>query len=201
VNSANSRMSQDAALIRDALAHHYVAHGLPLDGGASNPWFNVRIGPLTLRLPNPPARRRAVVMHDINHLVTGYNTTFSEGEMAIAAFEVGAGCGRLAIVWFINLSMLALGLVVTPRAAFAAFVRGRRSASIYASDRDTTALTAMSVEHVRTILRVDSVEARATFADRALFVFWGVLGAVVLVAPLLIVVLALWALLRALLPG
>jgi len=89
-------MSQDATLIRDALAHHYVAHGLPLDGGASNPWFNMRIGPLTLRLPNPPARRRAVVMHDINHLVTGYNTTFSEGEMAIAAFEVGAGCGRLA---------------------------------------------------------------------------------------------------------
>jgi len=41
-------MSQDATLIRDALAHHYVAHGLPLDGGASNPWFNVRIGPLTL---------------------------------------------------------------------------------------------------------------------------------------------------------
>ncbi len=28
-------MSQDATLIRDALAHHYVAHGLPLDGGAS----------------------------------------------------------------------------------------------------------------------------------------------------------------------
>jgi hypothetical protein len=194
-------MSQDATLIRDALAHHYVAHGLPLDGGASNPWFNVRIGPLTLRLPNPPARRRAVVMHDINHLITGYNTTFSEGEMAIAAFEVGAGCGRLAIVWFINLSMLALGLVVTPRAAFAAFVRGRRSASIYASDRDTTALTAMSVEHVRTILRVDSVEARATFADRALFAAWGAAAVIVFLAPLVVLFSALWAVVRAFLPA
>ena len=193
-------MSQDAALIRDALANHYVAHGLPMDGGASNAWFNVRIGPLTLRLPNPPARRRAVVMHDINHLVTGYNTTFSEGEMAIAAFEVGAGCGRLAIVWYINLSMLALALVVHPRAAFAAFMRGRRSASIYASDRDATALSAMSVEHVRTILGVDSTEARATFGDRALFGAWGAVGMVVFLAPLVILLLALWAVVHAVLP-
>lgn len=193
-------MPQDATLIRDALANHYVAHGLPMDGGASNPWFNVRIGPLTLRLPNPPARRRAVVMHDINHLVTGYNTTFSEGEMTIAAFEVGAGCGRLAIVWYINLSMLALALVVHPRAAFAAFVRGRRSASIYASDRDTAALTAMSVETVRTMLRVDAIEARATFADRALFAIWGAVAAIVLVAPLLILLLPLWAVVHAVLP-
>ena len=191
-------MPQDATLIRDALAHHYVAHGLPLDGGASNPWFNVRIGAFTLRLPNPPARRRAVVMHDINHLVTGYNTTFSEGEMAIAAFEVGAGCGRLAIVWFINLSVLALALVIHPRVAFAAFLRGRRSSSIYASDRDATALTAMSVEHVRTILGVDSTDARATFTDRALFAMWGAAAIIVFLAPLLILLLALWAVVHAL---
>jgi hypothetical protein len=29
--------------------------------------------------------------------------------VAIAAFEVGAGCGRFAIVWLINLWALALG--------------------------------------------------------------------------------------------
>src|SRR2546423_4895268 len=145
VNSASAEAGyrpQDTTLIRDALVQHYVAHGLPLDGGASNAWFNVRIGPISVRLPNPPARRRAVVMHDINHLVTGYNTTFSEGEMSIAAFEVGAGCGHLAIVWFINLSLLALALVVRPRAAFAGFVRGRRSASVYSSDRNATTLGA-----------------------------------------------------------
>ena len=75
-------------------------------------------------------------MHDINHIVTGYNTTFSEGEMSIAAFEVGAGCGRLAIVWFINLSLLALAVVVHPRVAFAGIRARPPDASIYSSDRD-----------------------------------------------------------------
>ena len=187
----------DSTLIRDALNDHYVKHGLPLDGGASNPWFNVHIGPLVLRLPNPPARRRAVVMHDINHIVTGYNTTFSEGEMAIAAFEVGAGCGRLAIVWFINLSMMALALVVHPRVAFAAFVRGRRSATIYASDRDATALTSMSVEHVRALLRVDATSAVPGFVDGFLFVLWASTAVVVFLAPLALMTAGLWLLVRA----
>jgi hypothetical protein len=195
-SSIASSTAHDATLIRDALTQHYVAHGLPLDGGASNPWFNVRIGPMTIPLPNPPARRRAVVMHDINHIVTGYNTTFSEGEMSIAAFEVGAGCGRLAIVWFINLSLLALALVVHPRIAFAGFVRGRRSASIYANIEDATTLNEMSVERVRSILRIASADTPPRFSDRVLFAVWGAIAVVVFLAPLLVVLLPLWALIR-----
>ena len=180
--------SVDAMLVRDALTDHYVKHGLPPDGGVSNPWFNVHIGSFVLRLPNPPARRRAVVMHDINHIVTGYNTTFSEGEMAIAAFEVGAGCGRLAIVWFINLSLLALAVFVHPRIAFAAFVRGRRSATIYAHDRDAVSLTSMSVEQVRSMLRVDSTSVEPRFTDAVLFVIWSIVAIVVFLAPLALLV-------------
>lgn len=174
--------------IGDALTRHYLAHGLPPDGGASDPWFRVRIGPVTLRLPNPPARRRAVLFHDVNHIVTGYNTTFGEGEMTIAGFEVGAGCGRFGIAWYINLSMLALGVLTSPRAAFAAFVRGRRSASIYHGHRDPAALAAMTVAEVRTLLRLDSVRATAKSLDRAQFAAWSVVGLGVLIAPLVVIV-------------
>ena len=199
--TADSKLSiaPDARLIRDALAQHYVMHGLPPDGGASNPWFDVHIGTFKIRLPNPPARRRAVLMHDINHIVTGYNTTFSEGEMSIAAFEVGAGCGRLAIVWFINLSLLALAVFVHPRVAFAGFVRGRRTASIYSSDRDATTLGAMSVEGVRALLRVDTTEAQPGFSDRVLFAVWAIIAIIVFLAPLAIVLAAVGALVHALL--
>jgi hypothetical protein len=158
----------------------------------------VHIGPFKIRLPNPPARRRAVVMHDINHIVTGYNTTFSEGEMSIAAFEVGAGCGRLAIVWFINLSLLAIAVVVHPRVAFTGFVRGRRSASIYSSNRDAATLAAMSVESVRDMLRVDAADARPRLTDRVLFAAWSIIAMAVFLAPLAIVLTGLWALVRAL---
>src|SRR5206468_2426615 len=104
-----------------ALTEYYREHGLPSDGGESARWFRVRLGRLTIPVPNPPARRRAVFYHDVNHLVTGYDTTFSQGEMEIAGFEVGVGCGRFWIAWFINLFMMGLGLVIAPRAVLRAF--------------------------------------------------------------------------------
>ena len=88
--------SRDASTIQEALLRHYAAHGLPMDGGESRASFRVRLGRISIWLPNPPARRRAVFFHDVNHLLTGYDTTFSKGEMDIAAFEIGTGCGPVS---------------------------------------------------------------------------------------------------------
>ena len=175
-------------MVGDALAAYYVAHELPADGGSTDPVFHVRIGPFSIPLPNPPGRRRAVVFHDVNHLVTGYNTTFSDGEVVIAGFEVGAGCGPYWIVWYINLSMMALGLVFRPRDVFAAFVRGRRSASIYRRGTDPAALSRMSIAEVRALLDVDRRPEPIAGVDHAAFVAWGAVAAVVLVGPLLALV-------------
>ena len=190
----------DSTMVGDALAAYYVAHELPADGGATDPVFHVRIGPFSVPLPNPPGRRRAVVFHDVNHLVTGYNTTFSDGEVVIAGFEVGAGCGPYWIVWYINLSMMALGIVFRPRDVFASFVRGRRSASIYRHGADPSTLSLMSVAEVRTLLELDRQPEPVGRADRAAFAAWGVVAAVVLVGPVLAIIAAGWAALRLLLP-
>lgn len=183
-------------MVGDALATYYVAHELPPDGGATDPVFHVRIGPFTVPLPNPPGRRRAVVFHDVNHLVTGYDTTFSDGEVVIAGFEVGAGCGPYWIVWSINLGMMALGILFRPRDVFAAFVRGRRSASIYRHGADPATLARMSVADVRTLLELDRQPALAGGADRVAFAAWGLVAAVVLVGPLLALLAGGWAVLR-----
>ncbi|HSA56612.1 MAG TPA: hypothetical protein VLE53_12965 [Gemmatimonadaceae bacterium] len=173
--------------VGDALTRHYAAHGLPADGGESAPWFRVRIGPVGVRLPNPPARQRAVFFHDVNHVLTGYDTTFSRGEMVIAGFEVGNGCGAYWIAWYINLGMFALGLIVCPREMFRAFVRGRRAASIYRRREDRTALAAMPVDRLREALGLDAEPGAPTPGDRARFLAWSVAAVVVLLVPLLAV--------------
>jgi hypothetical protein len=170
-------------IVSDLLAEHYATHGLPPDGGATDRWFRVHIGSFTLRLPNPPARRRAVFLHDVNHLVTGYDTTFTGGEMAIAGFEVGAGCGTLWMVWYINLTMLALGLIACPRDVFAAFVRGRRSTSVYRCAESPARLAAMSLTDVRRLLRLDRESRAPSALDRVSFLGWAVLAISVLAAP------------------
>lgn len=186
----------DGLLVRDALNSYYREHKLPLDGGASSPWFRVHLGPLSIPLPNPPARRRAVILHDINHLITGYNTTFSDGELSIACFEVGAGCGPFAIAWYLDLSMFAIGLLLQPRASFAAFLRGRQSTSLYTAQRDAETLSAMSIADVRALLQVDMHAAPARLDDRLSFAAWSVIAIVVWLIPWLIPITAAWVLLR-----
>lgn len=193
---ATTAAAYDATIVGDALAAYYIAHDLPADGGATDPVFHVRIGPFSIPLPNPPGRRRAVVFHDVNHLVTGYNTTFSDGEVVIAGFEVGAGCGPYWIVWYINLSMMALGIVFRPRDVFAAFVRGRRSVSIYRHGADPATLSRMSVAEARALLAVDRRPDPAGAADRVAFATWGVVAAAVLVGPLLALGTGAFAVLR-----
>lgn len=188
----------ESTQVGDALAAHYVVHHLPADGGATNPWFRVRIGRFTVRLPNPPARRRAVLFHDVNHVVTGYNTTFSDGEVVIAGFEVGAGCGPFWIVWYINLSMLALGLALRPRDVFAGFVRGRRSSSIYRCRTDPTRLAGMSVGRVRALLELDREPPNVTIADRLAFAAWAIVAVAVLLGPLAVPIATGWSVIRVL---
>lgn len=183
--------------VGDALVRYYETHGLPPDGGEQNAWFNVRIGSLTIPLPNPPARRRAVFLHDVNHLVTGYNTVFSDGEVVIAGFEVGAGCGHVWIAWFINLYMMAFGLVLQPRGVFRAFVRGRRSGSIYRHREPRADIREKTVAEMQKLLMLDATAPRASVADRFQFVLWSAIAVALAVGLPLAVVTAIWAIFAA----
>lgn len=180
----------DPLNVGEALARHYELHGLPPDGGASADWFRVRIGPITLPLPNPPARKRAVYFHDVNHVATGYNTVFSEGEMLIAAFELGCGCGSFLIAWLINLSLFAVSLFVRPRSVFGAFVRGRRSRSIYGWP-DPSALPNTTVGELRAKLAIPADDPTPRLADPALFALWAIAGLTLMLGPVALLVVVL----------
>lgn len=172
--------------VRDALHHYYREHGLPADGGATDPSFLVRIGPLRLRLPNPPARRRAVFFHDVNHVAAGYNTRFGDGEVVIAAFEIGAGCGRFGIAWYINLCMFAIGLGIQPRVLLRAFTRGRRSRSVYTHVATPEQIAGLRVAELRRELRLDTAPAQPGLGDYMAFGAWGLVAMLLLLAHVLV---------------
>jgi hypothetical protein len=179
--------AQGSLSVGETLALHYRTHGLPADGGASASWFRVRIGPLVVPLPNPPARKRAVYFHDVNHVATGYNTVFSDGEMLISAYELGCGCGSYLIAWLINLGLFGVALFVRPRSLFRAFVRGRRAKSVYAWP-DPSTLPGTTVRELRARLAVPVDAPLPRFADRALFAAWAVAAVVWNLAPIALIV-------------
>ena len=103
---------------------------LPRDGGCSQTWVRLKLGPIPLRFPNTSGRRRAVRLHDLHHIVTGYDTSLI-GEAEVAAWELAGGCSDYYAAWLLNVSAVAIGVMIAPRRVSRAFMRGRRGRNLY----------------------------------------------------------------------
>lgn len=114
----------DEITVREALQHYFAQYHFK-DGGYTERWFRIKLGPLMIPLPNIPARVEAVKIHDIHHVLTGYRADW-KGEVEIAGWELGGGCGRYWVAWLLNAGSFTLGLFLYPRALLRAFRSGRR---------------------------------------------------------------------------
>jgi hypothetical protein len=102
----------------------------------------------TITLPNPPARRRAVALHDLHHVLTGYGTDWA-GELEISAWEVRAGLGGRWVAWLICMPMMLLGFVQRPRRTLAAFRAARGARSLFVGDESPDDWLDLSVAEAR----------------------------------------------------
>ena len=109
--------------VREALERYFAQYHFK-DGGYRDKWFHIKLGPLMIPLPNIPARVEAVKIHDLHHIITGY-TAHWKGEVEIAGWELGGGCGRYWVAWLLNLGSFSVGLFLFPRALFRAWHAGR----------------------------------------------------------------------------
>ena len=173
----------------EARSAYFEANGFGEDGGYSKPTVTVYMLGLPIPIPNTEGRKRAVVFHDMHHLVTGYATD-NLGEAEIGAWELGSGCTAYRAAWVLNTLSLWLGAFKSPTRLFRAFVRGRRSQNLYG--RDASALLGRRVEDVRSELGLDASVGRSTAADVALFSLHLMLSLGVVLVPLLLIG---WALL------
>jgi len=160
----------DAALsLREARGRYFEAGGLG-EGGYDLKWVPLAFGPLRFAIPNTAGRVRAVRYHDLHHVVTGYDTTWT-GEAEIGAWEVASGCRDLLAAWVLNLYAMQLGLWISPRAVWRAFVRGRHSRNLYAEPW-SDALLDESVGGMRRRLALERELPAASLADRTSFAAW-----------------------------
>jgi len=144
-------MDLSAITVGETLQHHLVENGFPADGGLSEKWGVVRVGPIPICIPNIKARRRATPIHDLNHVLSGYGHD-AIGEAEISAFELGGGCKTYWVAWMLDWGALLLG-ISKPKRLFAAFVRGRRIGNLYG--KDVEALLDRPFAHLRTELGFD----------------------------------------------
>jgi hypothetical protein len=143
-----------ALAMGDARARYYEVNGFGPDGGDSLTWVPLKIFGLTVYIPNTDARRRAVRIHDLHHVLTGYRTDLA-GETEIAAWELASGCRGWVAAWVLNLGTLGLGMVISPRRVARAWARGRRTGNLY-GEAGVDRVLPRRVDDVRTELGLDA---------------------------------------------
>ncbi|MEO8098477.1 MAG: hypothetical protein ABI811_12310 [Acidobacteriota bacterium] len=129
-------------------------------------------------VPNPPARKRALRRHDLNHVLGGYNAIGTSGEIDIAGFEIGArgGCREYWVAWGINLFFFALGAISRPKRLFGAFLRSRGALNAYSLASVEGAFLNRQLGDVRAELKIPESIPAACAADRFFFLLWGALS-------------------------
>ncbi len=178
----------EAMTIGDARARYYERNGFGADGGDSLKWVPIKLLGLTFYIPNTEGRRRAVRIHDLHHVVTGYQTDF-RGEAEIAAWELASGCGRWPVAVVLNLGGLGIGALIAPRRIVRAWARGRHTGNLYGERAGIDHLLPRTVDEMRAALDLDrpapAVRVRDALAVAALAI--PVLGAMaaVVAAPVI----------------
>lgn len=158
--------------LREARDRYFAFNNFGADGGYGDSWVKIEFGPLPIFFPNIASRASAVRYHDLHHILTGYGTTLV-GEAEIAGWEVATGELPNRAGWFLDMGGIAYGLLLCPRRLYRAFLRGRRSRSLYPTPF-TDELLSRKVRDVRKALRLNEEMPAARLSDRLAFMKWAV---------------------------
>lgn len=166
--------------VQQTLAEFYHRNDFDLDGGISKQVSWVKIGPIPLPIINLKSRKKALLFHDIHHILTGYDTSL-KGEAEISAWEIAAGgWGRLWYVWMIVLSGFAMGVVFFPGATRRAFEAGKRHKNAYVCGFTHPQILTMKMQALQAEIEKGGTEQRG-------YRFWAILSvSIFFVAPLIL---------------
>jgi hypothetical protein len=168
---------QPETTLREARERYFSLNNFGADGGYKDKWVKIKIGPIPIFFPNIPSRASAVRYHDLHHILTEYETTL-EGEAEIAAWEVATGELPNLAGWFLDLGGFSYGLLLCPRRIWRAFLRGRRSQSLYLTPF-ADELLERKVGEVRGALKLDQDSSPARFSERVAFLKWAAVSGAV----------------------
>jgi hypothetical protein len=125
-------MIPDDVSLREGRDAYFRANGFS-ESGYLDRWVSFKVGPLRFRIPNTQARVAAVRRHDLHHVLTGYEATWT-GEAEIAAWELASGCRSFHAAWILNIAAAAIGLVIAPGAVAKAWRKGMRESNLYSRE-------------------------------------------------------------------
>jgi hypothetical protein len=117
-------------------------------------WISIKLGPIKIPFLNLRQRREAIYLHDLNHLLTNYDTTWT-GEGEIAAWELASGFPKKYWIGYVYPPMTFLiGLIIAPRKTVTAFKKGIGKNNIYKLQLERVELEQMKISDLKKALKI-----------------------------------------------
>jgi hypothetical protein len=177
--------------VNKSLEEYFTKENLGKDGGLSKAWGKIKVWKFYVPIPNISARKKVLVMHDIHHIVTGYDGNW-KGEVSIGAWEVASGCGEYWVAWYFNLGAMAVGLFIYPKHVLEAFIRGMRTQNLYHHTLPQEKALSMQVGELQKYLGLDKhIESKMTAGEILSFLFWSAASLLIPVMPWVFLVLSI----------
>ena len=178
--------------LRQALDIFFAKHNLGEECGLNSNWAYLDFKWFRIPFPNPESRKKALIFHDIHHIVTGYESDW-QGEAEIAAWEVSTGCGEYGAAWFLDTGGIAMGVIFFPLKTFRAFIRGRRTKNLYLSNYKKEDLLQMSIREVQEKLNLIDYDSSPAKANEVFaFIGWWMVSALWYIPFLIVYALIGW---------
>ena len=115
--------------VREKLEAYYASKGL----GSPDGWFAMVVFGKRVRLFPLGPLQPLLMLHDLHHMLSGYDSTVG-GEAQVIAWEIGSGgFGKYWFAWMDFLKIVALALFFPVRFR-AAWIRGRQFRNLYTED-------------------------------------------------------------------
>ncbi|MBO0950317.1 hypothetical protein [Fibrella forsythiae] len=141
--------------VQQALTQFYNDHDFGAEGGIDKPFAYAKVGPVRFPIPNTAQRKEIIWLHDLHHLLNGYETTW-KGEGQVSAWELATGgFGWRVYIWALVLLAMSVGILVYPVGTFRAFVRGTYCQPIMGLGLPKADLMALPVASLRRKVGID----------------------------------------------
>jgi hypothetical protein len=136
----------------EALKDYPAARGmiprkLPRDEWYRENWVRVSMWGRRVPVFSVYGFKESLFIHDIHHLLSGYDTDWT-GELEIAAWELSSGgCGRYFLYRIDRMVFTLLGLIFAPRATCRAFRCGLKHRNLF--HRDPEEVMPIEIDELR----------------------------------------------------
>lgn len=166
------------------LNEFYEKNGIPEEGGIADDTFQMKVFFINFTLPNPEFRKEVTHIHDIQHLLNNCDTSW-EGEGFISGWEIATGFWKhfpinIFIFWAFGYS-----LWLHPKAVLNGFKQGLNHVGIIDLGLTKADFMEMEFDNLVEITRKEKCTEMGV-RKWTEFIFWSVVGQIILLSPFLL---------------